>query len=137
MLIQASVGYGMLHQLELTKAAQDLLSAMVERQHPGGEVIASQRELAARVGLSRNSANVAMAALVDRHLVLRPENRRYRTYYLHPYIAGYETVEDLEAAIQVAARRIADGELPEPTAPRYDTPPPKRQGHGLKTVSGE
>jgi len=54
-------------------------------------------------------------------LVLRPA-RSYRTYTLHPYIADYQTVEDLEAAIQDAAERIAAGELNEPSAYRYDTP---------------
>ncbi|WP_127355321.1 hypothetical protein [Actinacidiphila soli] len=135
MLIQAHLGYGMLHQLDLTKGAQDLLSALVDLQEPGGTVQASQSQLAARVGLSKNAASTAMALLVDRHLVLRPA-RSYRTYTLHPYIAGYQTVEDLEAAIQDAAERIAAGELNEPSAYRYDTPPPKRQHRDLKAVSG-
>ncbi|MEK8141927.1 hypothetical protein NKH18_02480 [Streptomyces sp. M10(2022)] len=117
MLIQASAGFGMLYRLDLTKAATDLLSVLIERQEPGGEVNASQAELGARVGLSRNSANTAMALLESRNLVLRPEDRKYRTYYLHPYIASYATQEELEETIQDAAERIEAGELPEITAP--------------------
>ncbi|MFI6658194.1 hypothetical protein ACIBL8_22025 [Streptomyces sp. NPDC050523] len=134
MLIQASAGFGMLYRLDLTKAAMDLLSVLIERQEPGGEVNASQAELGARVGLSRNSANTAMTLLESRNLVLRPVDRKYRTYYLHPYIASYETQEELDDAIQDAAERIAEGELPEITAPLYETAPPKRQPHGLKPV---
>ncbi|WP_327286571.1 hypothetical protein [Streptomyces sp. NBC_01205] len=135
MLIQATFGHGMLHKLELSRGAQDLLSALIELQEPGGEVRMSQQELAARVGLGKNAASTAMASLVDRHLVLRPENS-YRTYILHPYIAGYETLEDLAAAVQEAARRIQDGTLGEPSAPRYATAPPKRQHRELRAVSG-
>ncbi|WP_445282583.1 hypothetical protein [Streptomyces sp. DSM 118148] len=79
MLIQASAGFGMLYRLDLIKAAMELLSALIERQEPGGEVNASQAELGARVGLSRNSANTAMALLESRNLVLRPKDRKYRT----------------------------------------------------------
>lgn len=134
MLIQASAGFGMLYRLDLTKAAMDLLSVLIERQEPGGEVNASQAELGARVGLSRNSANTAMALLESRSLVLRPVDRKYRTYYLHPYVASYATQEELEDAIEDAAQRIAAGELPDITAPLYETAPPKRQTQGLKPV---
>ncbi|MFJ2008032.1 hypothetical protein [Streptomyces chartreusis] len=134
MLIQASAGFGMLYRLDLTKAAMDLLSVLIERQEPGGEVNASQAELGARVGLSRNSANTAMALLESRNLVLRPVDRKYRTYYLHPYIASYASQEELEDAIEDAAVRIAEGELPDITAPLYETAPPKRQPQGLKPV---
>ncbi|MEU9110165.1 hypothetical protein AB0D54_38765 [Streptomyces xanthophaeus] len=127
MLIQASAGFGMLYRLDLTKAAMELLSVLIERQEPGGEVNASQAELGARVGLSRNSANTAMALLESRNLVLRPEDRKYRTYYLHPYVASYASQEELEEAIEDASERIATGELPEITAPLYETAPPKRQ----------
>ncbi|WP_064457879.1 hypothetical protein [Streptomyces hygroscopicus] len=102
MLIQASAGFGMLYRLDLTKAAMELLSALIERQEPGGEVNASQAELGARVGLSRNSTNTAMGLLESRNLVLRPKDRKYRTYYLHPYIASYASQEELEEAIEDA-----------------------------------
>lgn len=74
-------------------------------------------ELGARVGLSRNSANTAMALLESRNLVLRPEDRKYRTYYLHPHVASYASQEELEEVIQDAAERIEAGDLPEITAP--------------------
>jgi DNA-binding IclR family transcriptional regulator len=133
MLIQASAGFGMLYRLDLTKAAQALPSGLVERQEPGGEGT-SQAELGARVGMSRNSANTAMALLESRNLVLRPEDRKYRTYYLHPYIASYASQEELQEALRDAAERIAAGELPDITAPLYETAPPKRQPHALRAV---
>lgn len=134
MLIQASAGFGMLYRLDLTKAAMDLLSVLIERQAPGGEVNASQAELGARVGLSRNSANTAMSLLESRNLVLRPEDRKYRTYYLHPYIASYGSQEELEDALEEAAERIVTGELPEITVPLYETAPPKRHSQPLRAV---
>ena len=136
MLIQANLGYAMLHRLELPKGAHDLLSALNELQKPGGEVRISQSELAALVGLSKNAASTALAALVDRGLVLRPE-RSYRLYYLHPYIAGYADQEQMETAIRETAQRIRAGELPDLRAPRYDVAPPRRQHtQGLRAVSG-
>ncbi|MGP3991502.1 hypothetical protein [Streptomyces sp. 3N207] len=75
-----------------------------------------------------------MALLESRGLVLRPEGRKYRTYYLHPYIASYASPEELEEALQDAAERIEDGELPEITAPMYETAPPKRRPTPLKAV---
>ncbi|MFC4508451.1 MULTISPECIES: hypothetical protein [Streptomyces] len=116
MLIQAHLGYAKLHRLELSKAAYDLLSAMGEVQHPGGEVNASQVELAARVGLSKNRTSIAMSQLVERHIVLRPEGR-YRSYFIHPYFAGYSTMEDLEDALRDAIEAIKAGELAEPAVP--------------------
>jgi hypothetical protein len=116
MLIQAHLGYAELHRLELSKAAYDLLSAMVAVQHPGGEVNASQVELAARVGLSKNRTSIAMNQLVERHVVLRPEGR-YRSYFIHPYFAGYSSVEELHDALREAIAAIAAGELAEPSLP--------------------
>ncbi|MFE5842121.1 helix-turn-helix domain-containing protein [Streptomyces niveus] len=127
MMIQASAGFGMLYRLDLTKAAMELLSVLIERQESGGEVNASQAQLAARVGLSINSVNTAMALLESRKLVLRPETRKYRTYYLHPYVASYDSQEEMEEAIGEASERIAAGELPDISAPLYETAPPKRQ----------
>ncbi|MCO8306810.1 hypothetical protein ACFV4E_35105 [Streptomyces hygroscopicus] len=75
-----------------------------------------------------------MGLLESRNLVLRPKDRKYRTYYLHPYIASYASQEELEEAIEDAAERIESGELPEITAPLYETAPPKRQGQPLRAV---
>ncbi|MYU24788.1 hypothetical protein [Streptomyces sp. SID8352] len=116
MLIQATLGYAQLHSLELSKANYDLLSAMSEVQRPGGEVNASQAELRARVGLSKNRTSIAMNQLVERNIVLRPEGR-YRSYFIHPYFAGYATVEEMEEALRDAVEAIRAGELPEPAVP--------------------
>ncbi|MFI9046156.1 hypothetical protein [Streptomyces sp. NPDC053427] len=86
------------------------------------------------MGLSRNSANTAMSLLESRNLVLRPQDRKYRTYYLHPYIASYASQEELEEALQDAAEHIADGGLPEITTPLYETAPSKRQPQRLRAV---
>ncbi|MFD4863126.1 hypothetical protein [Streptomyces atratus] len=66
--------------------------------------------------------------------MLRPEDRKYRTYYLHPYIASYASQEELEEAIEDAAERIEAGELPEIAVPLYETAPPKRQSQPLRAV---
>ena len=116
MLIQAHLGFAQLHHLELSKAAYDLLSAMTDVQRPGGEVNASQAELAARVGLSKNRTSIAMSQLVERHVVLRPEGR-YRSYFIHPYFAGYSDTEEMEDALRDALEAIQAGELAEPAAP--------------------
>ncbi|MFD0396453.1 hypothetical protein ACFQ3Z_46390 [Streptomyces nogalater] len=73
------------------------------------------------MGLSRNSANTAMALLESRNLVLRPKDRKYRTYYLHPYIASYASQEELEEAIEDAAERIDAANCPR-SPPRCTRP---------------
>ncbi|MFE1579336.1 hypothetical protein [Streptomyces fradiae] len=124
MLIQATLGFAQLHRLELSKASYDLLSAMMEVQRPGGEVNASQAELRARVGLSKNRTSIAMSQLVERNVVLRPEGR-YRSYFIHPYFAGYATVEEMEEALREATEAIKAGSLPAPEVPA----PPAPQRH--------
>ncbi|OKI95050.1 hypothetical protein [Kitasatospora sp. CB01950] len=121
MLIQSHLAMAQLYRLGLSKAAYDVLSAMSEVQHSGGEVNASQAELAALVKLSKNRTSIAVNQLVERHVVLRPENR-YRSYNIHPLFAGYNTVEELEAGITDALRAIQAGELPEPSMPAATTP---------------
>ncbi|WP_331729585.1 hypothetical protein [Streptomyces platensis] len=116
MLIQATLGFAQLHRLDLSKAAQDLLSAMSEVQHAGGEVNASQAELRARVGLSKNRTSIAMNQLVERNIVLRPEGR-YRSYFIHPYFAGYDGVEQMEEALREATEAIKAGDLAAPALP--------------------
>ncbi|MEV6248863.1 hypothetical protein AB0M38_22040 [Streptomyces sp. NPDC051742] len=129
MLIQAHLGYAMLHRLGLSKAAYDLLSTMAEVQRPGGEVNASQAELAQSVPLSKNRTSIAMNQLVERHVVLRPHNR-YRSYFIHPYFAGYSNLEEMEEALHTANEAIRAGELPEPSlpdAPRHLSAVPDRR----------
>ncbi|MFD4528369.1 hypothetical protein ACFWP7_31525 [Streptomyces sp. NPDC058470] len=116
MLIQAHLGFAQLHRLELSKAAYDLLSAMMEVQRPGGEVNASQAELRARVGLSKNRTSIAMSQLVERNIVLRPEGR-YRSYFIHPFFAGYDGAEEMEEALREASEAIKAGELAAPALP--------------------
>ncbi|MEU7384119.1 MULTISPECIES: hypothetical protein [unclassified Streptomyces] len=116
MLIQATLGFAQLHRLELPKAAYDLLSAMMEVQRPGGEVNASQAELRARVGLSKNRTSIAMSQLVERHVVLRPEGR-YRSYFIHPYFAGYASEEEMVGALREATEAIKAGDLAAPALP--------------------
>ncbi|CAK7288415.1 hypothetical protein SAMN04490357_0040 [Streptomyces misionensis] len=116
MLIQATLGFAQLHRLELSKASYDLLSAMMEVQRPGGEVNASQAELRARVGLSKNRTSIAMSQLVERHVVLRPEGR-YRSYFIHPYFAGYASEEEMEGALREATEAIQAGDLAAPALP--------------------
>lgn len=116
MLIQATLGFAQLHRLELSKASYDLLSAMMEVQRPGGEVNASQAELRARVGLSKNRTSIAMSQLVERHVILRPEGR-YRSYFIHPYFAGYASQEEMDRALREATEAIQAGDLPAPELP--------------------
>lgn len=116
MLIQATLGFAQLHRLELSKASYDLLSAMMEVQRPGGEVNASQAELRSRVGLSKNRTSIAMSQLVERHVILRPEGR-YRSYFIHPYFAGYASEEEMDQALREATEAIQVGELPAPALP--------------------
>ncbi|MFG2600660.1 hypothetical protein [Streptomyces sp. NPDC048462] len=116
MLIQAHLGFAQLHRLELSKADYDLLSAMMEVQRPGGEVNASQAELRARVGLSKNRTSIAMSHLVERNVVLRPEGR-YRSYFIHPYFAGYASQEEMEEALREATEAIKAGALVAPAPP--------------------
>ncbi|MEU3495617.1 hypothetical protein AB0O31_34675 [Kitasatospora cineracea] len=121
MLIQSHLAMAQLYRLGLSKAAYDVLSAMAEVQHPGGEVNASQAELAASVGLSKNRTSIAVNQLVERHVVLRPEGR-YRSYKIHPLFAGYTTVEELESGITSALCAIQAGDLPEPSVPAAPAP---------------
>lgn len=131
MLIQAHLGFAQLHRLELSKADYDLLSAMTEVQRPGGEVNASQAELRARAALSKNRTSIAMNHLVERNIILRPDGR-YRSYFIHPYFAGYTTIEEMEEALRDAIAAIRAGELAEPTPPAPQrhlsaVPPPTHQ----------
>ncbi|WP_051950301.1 hypothetical protein [Actinacidiphila yeochonensis] len=116
MLIQATLGFAQLHRLELSKASYDLLSAMMEVQRPGGEVNASQAELRDRVGLSKNRTSIAMSQLVERHVILRPEGR-YRSYFIHPYFAGYASEQEMDQALREATESIQAGALPAPALP--------------------
>lgn len=57
-----------------------------------------------------------MLQLVERGIVLRPAGR-YRSYLIHPYFAGYTSVEAMHEAIALAVEAMRAGELPEPSPP--------------------
>ncbi|MFC8001939.1 hypothetical protein ACFUCH_02545 [Streptomyces olivaceus] len=80
---------------------------------------ALQTELRARVGLSKNRTSIAMSHLVERNIVLRTEGR-YRSYFIHPYLAGYASQEEMEDALREATEAIKAGALaaPAPLAPQ-------------------
>jgi DNA-binding transcriptional MocR family regulator len=115
-----------LPKLRLTQTAYDLLFTMSDMQETGGIVRASQRELAARIGASRNALQRAMGLLVDRGLVMEPQ--KYRTYELHPFIADYADEAALHTAFADALTRINAGELLDIAPPEYDVQPPKKAG---------
>ncbi|MCX4970561.1 hypothetical protein OHA98_38605 [Streptomyces sp. NBC_00654] len=52
----------------------------------------------------------------------RAATGRYRSYFIHPYFAGYSDMEEMEEALRNAIEAIKAGELAEPALPT----PPKR-----------
>lgn len=57
-----------------------------------------------------------MSQLVERNVVLQPEGR-YRSYFIHPYFAGYDSEEEMNQALREATEAIQAGELPAPALP--------------------
>ena len=57
-----------------------------------------------------------MSHLVERNIVLRPEGR-YRSYFIHPYFAGYASQEEMEEALRKATEAIKAGALAAPALP--------------------
>ncbi|MCZ4088346.1 hypothetical protein O1W17_41455, partial [Streptomyces sp. H34-S5] len=83
----------------------------------------------ARVGLSKNRTSIAMNQLVERNIVLRPEGR-YRSYFIHPFFAGYSSVEEMEEALRDASEAVKAGDLAAPALPspqRHLTAVPARR----------
>jgi DNA-binding transcriptional ArsR family regulator len=122
---------GMLHQLQLTPTATAVLSVMVERQHPGGEVSLKQSEIDEILGVGQASMSRAMALLVERGLVLRSGNGRGHRYALNPAVAGYESEADLTRAM---SEQLALGGPPPIKVPGYAKRPPKPGKGGLHAV---
>jgi DNA-binding transcriptional MocR family regulator len=118
-----------------SQTAYDLLFTMVELQEDGGVVKASQRELAARIGASRNALQRAMGLLIERGLVLEPQ--RYRTYEMHPFISDQHDEQALNRMLREALARIESGEIPDIDPPEYDVQPPRKATSkpGLRRVS--
>ncbi|MFC9607998.1 MarR family transcriptional regulator [Streptomyces niveus] len=117
----------MLRRLKLTPTATDVLSVMVEKQEPGGHVIMTQPEMAKELDIHPSRVSRAMALLVDRGLVIRPNNGRGRSYALNPTVAGYESESHLADEM---TKQLALGGPPPIMVPKYQQPPPKPgQGH--------
>ncbi|MGW7003694.1 hypothetical protein ACWGCW_12900 [Streptomyces sp. NPDC054933] len=124
MTIASTAVLKVLPKLRLTQTAYDLLFTMSDLQEPGGIVNSSQRELAARIGASKNALQRAMGLLIDRGLVLEPQ--KYRMYELHPFIAEYPDDHAMQEAFSNTLARIDAGDLPDIAAPEYDVQPPKK-----------
>jgi predicted transcriptional regulator len=84
MLFQTTGLLGMLHQLQLTPTAIDVLSVMVKPQDPGGNVGMKQSEIDEMLGAGQASMSRAMALLVERGIVLRSGGGREHRYALNP-----------------------------------------------------
>lgn len=120
-----------MRRLKLTPTAQYVLSVMVEEQEPGGAVLMTQPEIAAVLGIDRTRVSRAIAQLVDRGIVIRPNNGRGRSYSLNPTVAGYESEEDMADEM---TKVLASGGPPPIRVPRYQQEPPK-PGRGHLSVA--
>ncbi|RRR87014.1 helix-turn-helix domain-containing protein [Streptomyces sp. RP5T] len=112
---------GMLHQLQLTPTAIDVLSVMVAHQDPGGAVGMKQSEIDAVLGVGQASMSRAMGLLVDRGIVLRSGGGRGHRYALNPAVAGYESQDELEKEM---TQQLAVGGPPPIRVPGYAKRPP-------------
>jgi DNA-binding transcriptional regulator YhcF (GntR family) len=117
-MIMRSEVLGTLPTLGLSQSAYALLAVLIDQQEPGGKILQSQAELAESLGVHPNVCSRAMKILTDVNVVLRPSRNRYQ---LHPLIASYSTVEDMNQAIAEALDAMQDGELQ-----RIAAPAPKR-----------
>ncbi|MFH9016147.1 hypothetical protein ACH4C6_32800 [Streptomyces sp. NPDC017943] len=132
MLIQTTGLLGMLHQLQLTPTAIDVLSVMVKHQEPGGNVGMKQSEIDEILGVGQASMSRAMALLVERGIVLRSGGGRGHRYALNPAVAGYESQTELERSM---TEQLAVGGPPPVKVPGYDKRPPKPGKGGLHAVA--
>ncbi|MFJ4980351.1 hypothetical protein ACIP6X_34395 [Streptomyces coeruleorubidus] len=132
MLFQTTGLLGMLHQLQLTPTAIDVLSVMVKHQDPGGNVGMKQSEIDEILGVGQASMSRAMALLVERGIVLRSGGGRGHRYALNPAVAGYESQTELEKAM---TEQLAVGGPPPIKVPGYDKRPPKPGKGGLHAVA--
>ncbi|WP_119580099.1 MarR family transcriptional regulator [Streptomyces europaeiscabiei] len=123
---------GMLHQLQLTPTAIDVLSVMVKYQAPGGSVSMKQSEIDEVLRVGQASMSRAMALLVERGIVLRSGNGRGHRYALNPAVAGYDSQTDLETAM---TEQLAVGGPPPIKVPGYAKRPPKAGKGSLHAVA--
>lgn len=120
-----------LRKLDLTPSAIHVLSLMVDEQEAGGAVHLTQPEMAKLLGVHPSRVSRAMRLLVDRGLVVRPNNGKGRSYSLNPAVAGYESEEDF---VREMTRQLAVGGPPPILVPEYQTAPPRR-GTQLHSVA--
>jgi predicted transcriptional regulator len=132
MLFNTTGLLGMLHQLQLTPTAIDVLSVMVKHQTPGGAVGMKQSEIDEILGVGQASMSRAMALLVERGIVLRSGGGRGHRYALNPAVAGYESQTELEKAM---TEQLAVGGPPSIKVPGYAKRPPKPGKGGLHAVA--
>ncbi|MEU8789763.1 helix-turn-helix domain-containing protein [Streptomyces sp. NPDC048643] len=126
MLFQTTGLFGMLHQLQLTPTAIDVLSVMVGHQDASGNVSMKQSEIDEILGVGQASMSRAMALLVERGIVIRSGGGRGHRYALNPAVAGYESQTELEKSM---TQQLAVGGPPAHQGPRLrQAPAQTRQG---------
>ncbi|MFE3606240.1 hypothetical protein [Streptomyces goshikiensis] len=122
----------MLHQLDLTPTAINVLSVMVKHSEAGGAVHLKQSEIDEILGVGQAPMSRAMALLVSRGLVLRSGDGRGHRYALNPAIAGYDSEQQMKEEFSALA---ASGTLPPIAVPNYVRKPPKPGTGGLHAVA--
>lgn len=133
MLFNTTALLGMLHQLQLTPTAIDVLSVMVKKQESGGDVEMKQAQIDEILGVGPSSMSRAMALLVERGIVIRSGDRgRGHRYALNPTVAGYASQHEFEAAM---TEQLAVGGPPSLHVPGYNKRPPKPGKGGLEAVA--
>ncbi|MFF4700007.1 hypothetical protein [Streptomyces chattanoogensis] len=132
MLFNTTGLLGMLHQLQLTPTAVDVLSVMVKHQEAGGYVGMKQSEIDEILGVGQGSMSRAMALLVERGIVLRSGGGRGHRYALNPAVAGYESQSELEKEM---TQQLTVGGPPPIRVPGYAKRPPKPGKGGLHAVA--
>ncbi|MFI2373199.1 MarR family transcriptional regulator [Streptomyces sp. NPDC018833] len=132
MLMTTTGLMGMLHELELTPTAINVLSVMVKYAEPGGAVDMKQAEIDEVLGVGQASMSRAMALLVERGLVLRSGNGRGHRYALNPAIAGYSSEDEFKSEM---SKQLAVGGPPPILVPEYQKRPPKPGSGSLHAVA--
>ncbi|MFI6588340.1 hypothetical protein [Embleya sp. NPDC050493] len=119
---------GQLPFFELTPTAAKVLSTMIRLQQPGGFVEHSQRAMGIMLGIPESAVSRGIRELCDKGLVLRPNRRNW----LHPAIAGYTSIEEMNEEIQRAAQSPL---VPPLLIPNYQVMPPREGKAKLSAVS--
>ncbi|WP_344629868.1 winged helix-turn-helix domain-containing protein [Streptomyces glaucosporus] len=122
----------MLHRLELTPTAINVLSVMVAQQQPGGAVPLRQAEIADLLNVDQAVVSRAMALLVRRGIVQRSGAGRGHRYALNPAIAGYESEHEMSTEL---TKVLAAGGPPPIQVPQYRRRPPRAGKGRLQSVA--